>query len=100
MAKKSKPEGDEPEVDTEDQPEAQSAEVVRADPEPGAEAQSAEVVVGETTDPHHALTMIKDRVSKLHQMVHNIGNVAEVPVYAIENLVAELKYLLGVARRG
>jgi hypothetical protein len=54
--------------------------------------------LGEVSDPHHAISLVKSKITELHQIVHNIGNVASVPVHAIESLVAEIQYLMGVVR--
>lgn len=68
------------------------AERTRALP-PGADQS-----LGLITDPAHAMPLVKTKISELHALVHNIGNVATIPVNAIENLIAEIKYLIGLLR--
>ena len=77
---------------------AAQASTETASEQVSSEAAAPPSTISEVTDPHHAVSLIRGRVSQLHQLVNNIGNVASVPVHAIEDLIAEIKYLMGVIR--
>jgi hypothetical protein len=56
--------------------------------------------LGLITEPEHALPVLRAKVNELHSLMNNIGNVAEVPIHAIEALGADIGYLLRMFRHG
>lgn len=81
-----------------DAPDGSGPQSAAAQPS-GGSSSNVSPEVGTVTDPAQAAEMAKSKSGTLHEIMSDVESAVSWPVHEIEKLIAEIKFLMGVAKK-